>query len=511
MNKKTYILAILLSILFVSFGLAAGSAKITAKAENGTALLKTDKAIYEEGEAIMVTACAKNYDWVGIYEKDDTDILNTIRTYYIRQGDTDYYNKPCNIREAMVGYYQDAPSQTALDLQYLPGADSGDGIKEYSIYLMKSGSKDLSDPIAKVDIKIRRPLLELEKTDFLYNERIMVKAAGTSGWVGIYKTELVKQNPSGVQDNHLVYYYVSNGYGDFGDNGCVDIRHDVKDVNDYIKDDSFTAGNYSLFRFNSGAQNFSEAISRIDIKIHDEDLYTDKRVYRHNERIMVKAIAGSHDDWIGIYEKGENNIHNVIKYYTVSDALTLTDGLNCFDKCWGFADIRHDGISGSGTAAQLFADLQGGSPEKVYTIHRFHTDAESMDDSVGSTDITILSEEVLSTDSYLYQEGQPIIVTAYDGGAFTTSNPYTDHVAIYSEDSGSSIYYAYFNSEKNGGKDYFDDKNQWKIKKDNGILGWGGKSDNKLAELPAGKYAICLIPDDGGRNDALATDRKSVV
>ncbi len=184
MKAKQKLLATISSLLLPVFLTSSVFVPLSASADS--ALLSTDKMVYTEGEAIMVTAAGTGSDWVGIYKKGENPgaEAQSIRWYYVAQ-DGNMSGKAKNIFE----------SENTLrpDLAALPAG-------EYTIFLCENDGHKV---LAQTDIAIK------EKSDvapasvvYEQNERFTGSADGKL---------IITAEKDAVPDSYAVFWGNAQG------------------------------------------------------------------------------------------------------------------------------------------------------------------------------------------------------------------------------------------------------------------------------------------------------------
>ena len=249
--KKSISIILVCLILLVCFPLGSLA---------DTVPLSTDKAVYDVGDPILVTANSNGQgDWVGIYLKGETPGPDRSICWY-------YVNQDGNAS----GDTKDIHDNEAVKEVVRPGLASFPA-GEYSIFLLKN---DGYEQLGRVDIEIRSkgtqettPVesdtpLSTDKTTYAVGEAILVTAnsGGHGDWVGIY---LKGETPG--PDRSICWYYVNQDGNNSGD--TVDI-HDNTAVKEVVRKSlaGFSAGEYSIFLLKNDGY---EQLGRVDIVIGD--------------------------------------------------------------------------------------------------------------------------------------------------------------------------------------------------------------------------------------------------
>lgn len=163
--------------------------------------LQTDKAVYTEGEDILVTAQGTNSHWVGIYcESDDVGAVSPIYSYYVQDRSTNHQSGKSYI-------IQNQTSGGRSDVASLPAG-------KYKIILFKNSLKDVEDYLYITVKEIAGPRLSLDKTVYAPGEKVNVTARGSGeDWVGIYlKTDLPDISLEGGVKSIYWYYVAKDGH-----------------------------------------------------------------------------------------------------------------------------------------------------------------------------------------------------------------------------------------------------------------------------------------------------------
>lgn len=204
--------------------------------------IKTDKATYMVGEAIMVTAyapadSASSTWWVGLYLTADdvtTSDPGSIYWYYVKDG-THNSGDTVNIK-------LQTPNTDRADLMNLP-------VGKYKLVLFNTSGYTVE---TQVEIEIIEQIesgIKTDKTTYAVGEEIYVTAyapadsANSTWWVGMYLTDDTVETAESIY-----WYYVKDGTHNSGDKVNIKqqqlnaTRVDLKDL---------PAGTYKIVLFNT--------------------------------------------------------------------------------------------------------------------------------------------------------------------------------------------------------------------------------------------------------------------
>ncbi len=472
---------LLLSCMLLGI-VAGGYASLPAYAAGEN--LSLEKTQFEVGEAIMVTAKGTELDWVGIWPASDqieTVPNGAIYWYYIAQdghtsGDTVHLQAQVDASEFRPEYR---------------GLPAG----EYQVLLCKNNTYEV---LEKIYITIGTPTepepetdppaydwtLTTDKTQYDVGEAIYVTATGRGNdWVGLWAENDEIAPPDSGGAVCLYWYYIAldgntsgNPYNIQSGYNNIEFRPDIAGLPDgryklaICPDDAYVPTVEIIITVGDPNKKPEKPTDPVG----DERLTVSQGLYSKDDPIYVTA-TGDGDDWVGLYlstdvvEPESGNMPAIYWYYinkeghASGDTVNIREAEHSSDKRPTLVDIP------AGTYKMVLCRDGGYVPECEVVF-------EVTDKNLN-----------LYTDKEEYAEGEPIYVTAEGVGK--------DWVGIWAED------------DLIGSGDGYDSAIYWYyIARDGNASGkpvhiQGAFSNAHLrpdeATLPAGRYKIALLPNNG--------------
>ncbi len=295
-----------------AFATESGAQSVT----NGNYSLSIDKAEFQKGEPIYVTATGgSNVDWIGIGKAGTNSYLDY---YYLGQSGS---GTPYNILRVL----DLTPGEYELFLVPNNGKNYSFATVKELFFTVNDEEFSGSDKVPLADIGDTSLLTTKngQKT-FAKGEPIYIAATGESGdWIGIYKD---------VYDEvYSSYTYISN-MGGSGNYYNINQAGNMAPGTYFIRLMPSNAANtpYSVW---AKAGIYVTIVDEVYVEPDEEEkldpetglpcdfginpsrLTIEKKIFKKGEPILVSAISTHDKDWVGIYDDGVNT--KSLKYHYV--------------------------------------------------------------------------------------------------------------------------------------------------------------------------------------------------
>ncbi|MBQ8146495.1 MAG: metallophosphoesterase [Clostridia bacterium] len=301
---------------------------VTKTSDDGNYSIAIEKAEFQKGEPIYVTADGtNNTDWIGIGNAGTSSYIDY---YYLGQSG---FGAPYNILRVL----SLEPGEYELFLVPNNGSNYSNSVVKELYFTVTEEEYAGQDQMPVIDIGDTTLLTTKNgQKEFKKGEPIYIAATGESGdWIGIYDDVYDEQYSSYVYISNMGgsgNYYDLNASGNMAP-GTYFIRLMPSNAANTPYSVWAKAGIYITVTEDEYVAPDDEEQEELDPEtglpadfgINPSRMTLEKKIFKKGEPILVSAISTTDKDWVGIYADATSTTSLKYHYVTLADSGTFID------------------------------------------------------------------------------------------------------------------------------------------------------------------------------------------